>query len=363
MKQIIIDTYPLYGINETIKKLDLTENEKYFVQKQAKLLNLKRIGKYFTELEIKYLQDNYSILSIEEMAKHLNKSKEAVISRASNLGLKNDMFFYSDLDVQFIINNYNKLSIAEIAIKINKTESSIQNKIYKLGLTESRDWTDNEIEILEKVYPYYTNKVISEDFLVKRTSDSINIMGQKMGLKKSFYNDFKWYNKSKILDQLKIVAESIQRTPYQSELKTFGLPSENTYRRYFGSYTQECVNAGLIPNYAVFGKSIGMIASDGTKCASKSEYIVTEYLIKNNIIFIKEPHYKDYINDIRCKNKRADWAVGEYLIEFFGMPEKEYYKKRMEEKIEICKDNNIKLISLYKNDLNKLDEKLHILLQ
>jgi hypothetical protein len=35
----------------------------------------------------------------------------------------------------------------------------------------------------------------------------------------------------------------------------------------------------------------------------------------------------------------------------------------MNEKINICKDNDIDLICLYRNDLKNLDKKLHILLQ
>jgi hypothetical protein len=60
MKKIIIDTYPLYGINETIKRLGVAEIYKPLVQKQAQILHLKRVGKYFTSEEIEYLKQNYS---------------------------------------------------------------------------------------------------------------------------------------------------------------------------------------------------------------------------------------------------------------------------------------------------------------
>jgi hypothetical protein len=36
------------------------------------------------------------------------------------------------------------------------------------------------------------------------------------------------------------------------------------------------------------------------------------------------------------------------------MPERESYKEKMNQKIEICDENNIKLIPLYRKDLNKL---------
>ena len=364
MKQIIIDTYPIYGINETIKKLNLTEYEKSSVQHQAQILHLKRTGKYFTENEIQYLKDNYATKTVDEIANYFNKSKEVIIHKASSLGLSNDIFYYSYNDIIFIKDNYNKLSNQELSDKLGKTLSGIETKIYKLGLTEDNSWTNEEIKILKNVYPYYTNKKISKDFLIKRNATSIATMAHKFDLVKSKEKSVKWYNKDDMTKQLKIVSEKLGRPPYTSELKMYNLPSSKTFNHYFNmSYRDICESIGLIPNYQLFGKSIHCQANDGTECASKSEQIVTNYLIEHNLNFTKEDYYKDYIKDKRCKSKRFDWIVGDYFIEFFGMPEKEYYKIRMEEKIEICKDNNIKLIALYKNDLNKLDEKLHILLQ
>lgn len=362
MKQIIINTYPQYGINKTIENLGLQESDKYDVQHMAQNLKLKRIDKYFTEEDIKFLKENYSIMSVDEISKILKKPKDTILHRANKLKLKNNMFFYSEDDIQFLKDNYGKINAQDIADKIHKTYSSVISKVYKLKLSYKNEWTNDEIKILMEKYPHYTNLQLSIDFLPNRNSTSIATMAHKYDLVKSDEVNHNKYNKEDLLIQLYNKSVELNRTPFSTELVSFGLASEGTYRIYFGSYVKACLEANIEPNYFIYGKSSSVIASDGTACLSKAEHIVTEYLISKNINFIKEPYYRDYIVDDRCGLKRFDWKVGDYFIEYFGMPEKSYYKERMENKIQICKDNNIKLIELYRKDLKNLDNKLHILL-
>lgn len=363
MTQIIIDTYPIYGINTTLEKLGLSENEKYEVQHKASALKLKRTNKYYTESEIEFLKDNYSSMTIEDISLKMNKSKDSIIHRANDLGLKNDIYFYSDADVEFLYENYNNMTNEQLSKILNKTVSSITTKAFKLGLCNDQSWTDDEINILKEVYPHYTNKKISKDFLKNRNPTSISTMAHKFDLVKSDEKKIKWYNKEDMINDLRNVSSLIGKAPYESELESYGLPSGKSFDRYFGTYGNACIIAGFTPNASIYGKSSAMVASDGTKCASKSEYIVCEYLIKNHITYIKEAYYRDYTNDERCGRKRVDWVINNYFVEFFGLPEKVDYKKHMIEKEQICSDNNIKLISLFRNDLKKLDEKLHIFLQ
>jgi hypothetical protein len=91
-------------------------------------------------------------------------------------------------------------------------------------------------------------------------------------------------------------------------------------------------------------------SSNGDLCLSKSELIITEILIDNNIQYEKEYLYCDLISDV-CGLKRMDWLVNENIVvEYFGLPEKEYYQERMIEKINLCNKNNVKLIQLFRND-------------
>jgi len=157
---------------------------------------------------------------------------------------------------------------------------------------------------------------------------------------------------------LKEVGERLGRTPTMLELTSYNLPCGSTYGRNFGSYSEACLLAGLDINYNLMGhgKTKIIFSSRGDKCYSVSELIITEFFICKNIDYKKEGLYKNYIIDERCGNKRVDWVFPDgTFIEFFGFPNHDHYKKNMENKILICKDNKIKLIEIYNTDLNKLE--------
>jgi transcriptional regulator with PAS, ATPase and Fis domain len=272
----------MYGINETIKKLGLTENEKTLIQRQAQMLHLKRIGKYFTNKEIQYLKDNYASKTVNEITSILHKNKSAVLHMACKLGLSNDIYYYSDEDVQFLKDNYNKLSNQQLADKLGKTSSAIETKISKLGLTKDVIWTVEEIKILKNVYPNYTNQKIVKEFLINRNATSIATMAHKFDLVKTKEKSVKWYDMEDMIKDLYDVAIKIGRTPYYNELNNFNLPSETTYRRYFGTYRKACAEAGLLPNSTKIGNQnvTCSISKNGSICLSVSESIICDIWIK-----------------------------------------------------------------------------------
>lgn len=56
------------------------------------------------------------------------------------------------------------------------------------------------------------------------------------------------WTRSELIESLRNVALQIGRTPSRSDLRRYGLPSEQPYRRVFGSYAAACSAAGLDPN-------------------------------------------------------------------------------------------------------------------
>lgn len=328
----------------------------------------------WNDKNIEILKQVYPSKSWEEIYNALGfNSRTAIQSKASKLGIKrnykkeipksenNRMKFTKEED-DYIIKNYSLMSCYDIAIALNRSMNSIYGRVRNLSITKEL-WSESDIQLLNEVYPHYSNKYLSENYFINKNPSAIRCKALKLGLYKSNEKGDKWFDKDDILNQLYQKSLELDRTPYSYELSELGLPSEITYRRYFGSYVDACIKANIEPNSFIYGKSSTVFASDGTLCLSKSECVVTEYFISNNINYIKEPLYRDYIIDNRCGLKRFDWKVENYFIEYFGMPEKELYAERMNEKIEICKDNNINLICLYRNDLTKLDNKLNMLMK
>lgn len=215
-------------------------------------------------------------------------------------------------------------------------------------------WTENEKELFIKLYPYYTTRYLLQHYFPNKKRHNLANMAHKLGIKKQY--KARRYDKDIMLLQLKELADKLGRTPLYDELSENGLPSFQSYYRYFGSYKDACVQAGLQPTECLFGKSKHCMVANDIVCLSEKEYIITKFLLDHNIEFEKEKRYADIINDDRCGQKRCDWYINGDIIEYFGMPEKQYYMQRIQEKRQICNDNNITLIEIYEDDINNLED-------
>ena len=81
----------------------------------------------------------------------------------------------------------------------------------------------------------------------------------------------------------------------------------------------------------------------------------SNFFINNNIKYIKEVPYSNLCSDDRLKNKIADWVINDnVVVEFFGMMDKDFYNSKAQNKIMLCKENNINLIYLTEKDLINL---------
>lgn len=86
--------------------------------------------KYWTNHEVKYLQQNYGFKPIEEVAADLNRTVDAVINKASRLGIKSRRphLHGSDTEVikQLIYEGYRASQIAE---KIGISKRSVNLRL------------------------------------------------------------------------------------------------------------------------------------------------------------------------------------------------------------------------------------------
>jgi hypothetical protein len=312
----------------------------------------------WTENRINILKEFYPCGDWDILLKKLEtNNKQNIMQKAHSLNLNFGHRWLSN-EIKYLIKNFGKKSYEDIAKELNKTLNSIIFKAYKLKLVKNDRWSKNEIDLLIKLYPFYSNKKLSKEFFQNRKSTSINTMARKFNLKKDIEKNNKTYNEEDMLLQLKELSIKLGRTPLYNDLVPNGLASEKTYERRFGGYRNACKLAGLEINSNFFGDSITCYSKNKDFCFSKSEKIITDFFIDNNISYKKEQKYKDNIEDKRCGNKIVDWIIGNNIfVEFFGLPEKEYYFERMQEKRSICRDCNIVLLELYKKDLNKLNIK------
>lgn len=215
-------------------------------------------------------------------------------------------------------------------------------------------WTQEEKDLFVELYPKYTTKYLLEHYFPDKKRHNLANMAYKLGIKKDY--KARRFDNDVLLQQLKDLYNILQRTPKYDELLQYGLPSFQTYYRYFGNYKNACVQAGIPPIENLFGKSKSCMVADNIVCLSEKEYVITTFLLEHNIIFEKEKRYSEiFPNDTRCGQKRCDWYINGDIVEYFGMPEKESYQERIQLKRQICKDNNTILLEIYEEDINNLD--------
>lgn len=127
------------------------------------------------------------------------------------------------------------------------------------------------------------------------------------------------------------------------------------YKEVFGSWLKALIAAGILEKDSqqmIFGTKV--LANDGHECLSLGEKTIDDWLYLNMIPHEKEPIYPGgYL--------RADWKVGDFFIEYWGLKGMEDYDKRILIKREIAKEKKISLIEIYPEDLPNLEIKLKIL--
>lgn len=353
------ENYTNKSVDELAKILEVS---RWTIFDRAKELGLKKNFSW-TKEKIQKLKEFYPLGDWDLLFKELGTTKkQCIMDKACSLGLHFPENKWSEEEITYLKDHYEKDGAKALSLALSRSIGAIRKKAMEYNLT-NEGWTAQSEELLSQVYPFHSNKDLSEQYFPTKTPEAIRTKALLMGLHKSGdKNNKTYYNKEKILQDLSKISIDLGRTPLYSELSSLGLPSEKTFDRLFGGYRMACELANLPLNEDVYGQNLIIRATDNTVCLSKAELVITEYFIKKGLPYQKEVKYIDYINDIRCGTKRFDWKIGNWFIEYFGMMNHPEYKKSALEKIKICQDNDIKLIALYPKDLKNLDSKLQILL-
>lgn len=312
----------------------------------------------WTKEKLSYLKENYGNASWEDLLQNLSPFKKGdITTKACKLNLKREHFNYSLEEVEILKKYYGSVTFEEIkALLPHRSDTSIMCKANSLGLTMREKWTKEEDEKLILLYPHNTNEELLFYF-PNRTITSIQsraTMFLKLAKDREFQNQkYREQTRVKLLNDLKGFAVELGRTPTSEEINLKeGIAGHNSFHRYFGSYANACAEAGLEVNVSIFGKSYHYTSEDGSRCLSSKELEITNILIHSDINFEKEVLYRDILSKDDLRMIRCDWLINsDVIVEYFGMPEKEYYRERMDEKINLCIDHNAKLISLLPEDL------------
>jgi len=129
------------------------------------------------------------------------------------------------------------------------------------------------------------------------------------------------------------------------------------YEEEFGSWLEALVEAGILETPARrTGYGVECLAQDGHLCASLAENTIDDWLFEHEIPHEREPQYPYDVELSPSGLLRADWKVHDIYVEYYGLDSPDYLLKA-QEKAMLAKRHNLRLIEIYPEDLEALEEK------
>lgn len=140
------------------------------------------------------------------------------------------------------------------------------------------------------------------------------------------------------------------------------LPDHTVYLEEFGSWFKTLIAVGILGDEPIkTQRGYKSIANDGHECGSLAELTIDNWMTTNKVAHEREPKYPFHSQWNANEGFRADWKVGEYYIEYFGMMEDAEYQSKAKKKIKLAGVTGINLITLLPKDILTLERALAVL--
>ncbi len=137
----------------------------------------------WTYREVEFLKANYSSMTINRIAKVLNRGKASIHYKAKALDLVDIHRFWTNAEKTYVLDNYERGKSEQIAKHLRKSVNGVRHTAQVLGLTaKSKRWTEEDIEYLRNNYPDKTKPlaVMAED--LKTSVPALKSAAQKHGI-------------------------------------------------------------------------------------------------------------------------------------------------------------------------------------
>lgn len=373
--------------NDFLKDIGVLGDYGWYAKDQETILKMYPNPDYsFKEINSKLLIKR-SVYDVQNLAKKMNLSyRELLIKRnydLSNMGNK-EIFIKTLFDLEYDTGKcptaidydaYTKLNklpsrklhekktglkFSEICMEIfsetnkeTKSNEELINELRNLKLKLGRTPKANELKIHglpeKKAYMRRFNMTYQE---------LIQSLGWELGTPKlSFKTD------EEMLADYDSLYRELERLPNNIDLQECPYTSSYTnYRMKFGSLANVWSILEL-PFERNQDFSAGFVGTNkkGEICRSNSEIQISNLLIDNNIEYQSEVRYSDLESNLN-KKWIMDWYLPEKLIyvEYFGMYQETQlkrntrigkYSRKVKQKIDYCKNNNIDLVAIFPIDL------------
>lgn len=138
----------------------------------------------FTDDDYKFLEKEYPIGNWDAIFERFpNVPRNKIYRIMSDRKISQDAYHWTEHDKDILRQYYGELTAQEIQPMLDDSYSvkAIQTQAIKLGLTESREWTDNEISILKHNYSLVSRDELHK-LLPRKSDDAISIKARQLHL-------------------------------------------------------------------------------------------------------------------------------------------------------------------------------------
>lgn len=186
-------------LNKTIaRKLNRSINE---LNKKARELGIELIFKrpVWKKWKVKFLRENINILSLSQIQKELEVNYYQIMDKLDELGIEYDNNFWSEEELNILTELSSKVYIRELAKILNRTEGAIISKANKMGLsyiTLKKSYTDEELQYIKDNWGIIPVTDMARSLGVSRIM--IQAQADKMNLPKLGNNPYRKWTDSEL---------------------------------------------------------------------------------------------------------------------------------------------------------------------
>lgn len=195
-------------LNKTIaRKLNRSISE---VNKKAQKLGINLIFKrpVWKKWKVKFLKENINTLSLLQIQKELEVDYYQIMDKLDELGIKYNSNRWTDEEEKILTELSSKVYIRELAKILNRTEAAIISKASKMGLdyiTLKKVYTEEELEYIKDNWGIVSVNDIARNLGVSRIM--IQTQADKMGLPKLGKNPPKKWTEDELIKLRKMASK------------------------------------------------------------------------------------------------------------------------------------------------------------
>lgn len=224
--ELLKEMAPKY-LNKTIaRKLNRPIGE---INKKARKLGIKLIFKkpVWKKWKIKFLRENINKMTLTQIEKELDVSYYQIMDKLSELGIEYTNKNWTEAEEQLLIRLAPTCYIREIAKILNRTEEAIMSKAKKMGIeyiTLSREFTEEEKNYIREKWGMIPITEIARD--LKATRIMIQRQADLMNLPKLGNNPYKKWTEKQLMQLRKLATnKSIPELAKSFKTTTTGIES------------------------------------------------------------------------------------------------------------------------------------------